>query len=281
MWSLEVHPSAAQWCMYSGSLPKHCLTWSSWVFLANWRGTCEKCNDALSSCGAKSFVGSRRTKPNQTKPCSDFRPRVARIDRFPDWAMPSRSLEISCPGPASPGRQPIFVDFLKQHQKKKYQIANKYMDYMGGIIWAHLNLTILILGWHVREPTQPHVGKPALILQQQPNLLWHCIMSYHLFRVLSMALPVGAISTREAWKSSFPGARGTAVLLLTVQDQSVKRRMTQVPSTEAGCFEESDVPSFATSDHRILWGCFAPWNLHTRRSRSEITKKAAWKFVGY
>lgn len=165
--------------------------------------------------------------------------------------------------------------------KKKYQIANKYMDYMGGIIWAHLNLTILILGWHVREPTQPHVEKPALILQQQPNLLWHCIMSYHLFRVLSMALPVGAISTREAWKSSFPGARRTAVLLLTVQDQSVKRRMTQVPSTEAGCFEESDVPSFATSDHRILWGCFAPWNLHTRRSRSEITKKAAWKFVGY
>lgn len=78
MWSLEVHPSAAQWCMNSGSLPKHCLTWSSWVFLANWRGTCEKCKDALSSCGAKSFVGSRRTKPNQTKPCSDFRLRVVR-----------------------------------------------------------------------------------------------------------------------------------------------------------------------------------------------------------
>lgn len=74
------------------------------------------------------------------------------IDRFPDWAMPSRSLEISCPWPASPGRQPIFVDFLKQHPPPKKNIYIKISNkYMGGIIWAHLNLTILILGWHVRE----------------------------------------------------------------------------------------------------------------------------------
>lgn len=64
-------------------------------------------------------------------------------------------------------------------------------------------------------------------------------MSYHLFRVLSMCPPVGAISGKywqgKLEKSSFPGATDTAVLLLTVQDQSVKRQMTQVPSTEVGC----------------------------------------------